>query len=415
MTAQLTPIEQQALDAALADFDRSAEIVLTRWRAHLAEANMTGIIWKSTPEAFVAHLEGWIGRNQPVFETAEGYCVAGPARLERRPSYVGYDVVRVAGAIFEPVADELQDHVRHAGDIKTIMLFGIIGNPDGTIAIVQDLREPRAAAYFESLCAELRRWAIASAEPQLARALYQVPPGLTARTNANAPERTSDMEELICRGTPAQVARRVLAVLAEDPDLLWITNAGGEAWTLAKIVNLDFWGRLKPDILDSQELVSIMILRGEWPFIGYIIAERLPDYVLVTATNGWHHTEADDAHNIRRSLSEDFAALAPIWERVKAELSRLGLVIEAEPTQVKRDEDASKIGATKLVERDPDAPEIQARKRQLREYLERLLVKHQSQRLAEQLMGISRSNLERWRRAFPEIEQEVRMTITERK
>jgi hypothetical protein len=345
MTEQLSELEQAALDAALADFDRSAEIVLTRWRAHLAEADMTGIIWKSTPEAFVAHLEGWIGRNQPAFETAEGYCVAGPARLERRPSYVGYDVVRVAGAIFEPVADELQDHVRHAGDIQTIMLFGIIGNPDGTIAIVPDLREPRAAAYFESLCAELRRWAIAPAEPQLARALYQAPPGLTASTNANAHERTSDMEELVCRGTPAQVARRVLAVLAEDPDLLWITNAGGEAWTLAKIVNLNFWGRLKPDILESQELVEVMVLRGNWPVIGYITVEHLPDYVLVTAHNRWHSTEVDDAHNIRRRQSEDFTALAPIWERVKAELTRLGLVIEAEPAQVKRDEDAPKIDA----------------------------------------------------------------------
>ena len=154
MTDKLTAIEQQALDATLADFDRSAEIVLTRWRAHLAEADMTGIIWKSTPEAFVADLEGWIGRNQPAFETAEGYCVAGPARLERRPSYVGYDVVRVAGAIFEPVADELQDHVRHAGDIQTIMLFGIIGNPEGTIAIVPDLRgrgpPPTLRAYAQS-------------------------------------------------------------------------------------------------------------------------------------------------------------------------------------------------------------------------------------------------------------------------
>ena len=32
------------------------------------------------------------------------------------------------------------------------------------------------------------------------------------------------MEELHCKGTPAQVARRVLAVLAEDPDLLWLID-----------------------------------------------------------------------------------------------------------------------------------------------------------------------------------------------
>ena len=105
------------------------------------------------------------------------------------------------------------------------------------------------------------------------------------------------------RHTSASSPRRVLAVLAEDPDLLWITNAGGEAWTQAKIDNLDFWGRLKPDILESQELVEVMVLRGNWPVIGYITVERLPDYVLVTAHNRWHSTEVDNAHNIRRSLN----------------------------------------------------------------------------------------------------------------
>ena len=120
------------------------------------------------------------------------------------------------------------------------------------------------------------------------------------------------MEELQCKGTPAQVARRVLAVLTEDPDLLWITNADGEVWTEARIDALDFWGRNRV-VVDSQDFVSIMILRGEWPVIGYIIAERVPDRVLVTADNVWRSTEVDGVHNTRHSLSEDFAALAPIW------------------------------------------------------------------------------------------------------
>jgi len=157
----MTELEQQALDA---------DIVIERWRKRLAEANTTGIIWKSTPEAFVTHLESWLGKNQPAFETAEGHCVAGPVTLERRPAYWGYDVVRVAGAVFAPVADELQDHVRHAGEIETVMLFGIIGNPDDTIAIVPDLRETRAEACFDRLCAELRRWAIAPTEALRAQA-----------------------------------------------------------------------------------------------------------------------------------------------------------------------------------------------------------------------------------------------------
>lgn len=80
---------------------------------------------------------------------------------------------------------------------------------------------------------------------------------------------------------------------------------------------------------------------------------------------------------------------------------------EGAATHTERDEDGIRIGARKLTERDPDDPDIQFRRAKLREYLERLLVKHQSQRQAEQLMGISRSNLERWRKCFPEIEQEV--------
>ena len=41
----------------------------------------------------------------------------------------------------------------------------------------------------------------------------------------------------------------------------------------------------------------------------------------------WH-----DGQRRRRQIAEDFSELAPIWEKVKAELNRRGMVIEAEPT-----------------------------------------------------------------------------------
>ena len=71
---------------------------------------------------------------------------------------------------------------------------------------------------------QISRRSEAQGEPELTRALdTQEPSGLTAEQHANvsAHERTNAMEELHCKGTPAQVPRRVLAVLAEDLDLLW--------------------------------------------------------------------------------------------------------------------------------------------------------------------------------------------------
>jgi hypothetical protein len=139
------------------------------------------------------------------------------------------------------------------------------------------------------------------------------------------------MEELHCKGTPAQIVRRVLAVLATDPDVLWLIDSE-DAYPAGFLDSLDFYGRTLVDIPNDQEFVRIMVLHGEWPVIGFIEAERLPAFVLVTASNLsrcsiWNEERGD----VSRSLVEDFGALAPIWERVKAELHRLGLVIETEP------------------------------------------------------------------------------------
>lgn len=140
---------------------------------------MTAITWKGTPEDFKTWLEGYTARTQPAFETAEGFLLAGPVSLERRPAYWGHDVVRVSGLAGEHTEGPIEytnpltgqretftgphDSYRDAG---TIMLFAVVMNPDGTIELTPELREPRAAAWFDALLAELRRWAVTPTAPQ---------------------------------------------------------------------------------------------------------------------------------------------------------------------------------------------------------------------------------------------------------
>jgi len=166
------------------------------------------------------------------------------------------------------------------------------------------------------------------------------------------------MEELQCKGTPAQVMRRVLAVLAEDPDLLWQTDAPGATWSPTDATILaEVLGR-RLDIPDGRDAIAVRILRGaafvgermtrtEEPGrrvttitrgtpipLGVMRAEQLPGYVLVKAMgeSSLDKTITDDG-TIQRDLSADFAAFAPTWERVKSELERVGLVAQAAPTE----------------------------------------------------------------------------------
>ena len=166
MTEPPTAIEQ-ALAAALADFDRDAEIVLERWRKHLVahpitEVNMPAITWESTPEAFVKWLREYVLRTdeeQPAFETALGYCSAGPVTLER---HRGYDMVHVAGDVLEP-RPVAEGEVLHRTSNVTLARFKIVTNPNGTVKIAPEPDEPRAAAYFATLVSEIRSFAVKTA------------------------------------------------------------------------------------------------------------------------------------------------------------------------------------------------------------------------------------------------------------
>ena len=144
------------------------------------------------------------------------------------------------------------------------------------------------------------------------------------------------MEELHCKGTPAQVARRVLAVLGEDPDLLWLIDQyKNYPRPLPKALN-ELDGRRVPNELENWPVLTIHLF-GKLSHTGDIPAEPPPQYVLLTADARvlkiWH-----DGQQQRHQITEDFSELAPIWEKVKAELNRRGMVIEAEPAQAKRNE-----------------------------------------------------------------------------
>jgi len=131
--------------------------------------------WKGTPEDFAAWLEGYVARTQPAFETAEGALLAGPVSLERRPAYLGHDVVRVAGATFVHADGPIEytnsetgqretfvgPHLRGEREIETLGFVQIITNPDATIELAPVLREPQAAGWWDVLVSEIRRWAVA--------------------------------------------------------------------------------------------------------------------------------------------------------------------------------------------------------------------------------------------------------------
>lgn len=137
------------------------------------------VIWKASPEDFAKWMEGWLGRNPVVFEFVDGYCVAGPVRLERRPTYMGRDVVSVGGAIYKQTGGTIEYIDPDTGGRKTVAgsylhdcdvtvaRCAIVVNPDGTIEITPELCESRAAAYLEALVGELNRWAVLSAKGTL--------------------------------------------------------------------------------------------------------------------------------------------------------------------------------------------------------------------------------------------------------
>lgn len=164
------------------------------------------------------------------------------------------------------------------------------------------------------------------------------------------------MEELRCKGTPAQVARRVLAVLTEDPDLFWLVSV--KNFYPPRLDDaLIQRGRRLPPIPDDQDLVQVSIYDTDRRTVGCIVCEQLSDFVLVTSHNR-SYREAGDGHGaILRSIVEDFAALAPVWEKVKAELDQRGLVIDQAQLKQRGPTDKTQIRAEifrRIKEQHPD-------------------------------------------------------------
>lgn len=129
------------------------------------------------------------------------------------------------------------------------------------------------------------------------------------------------MEEIKCKGTPAQVMRHVLDVLAAEPNLYW-----SEGPTPSDFFdNLQILGRLALEVPDDQGLVKVIVIGGDQSYIGMIEAKQSSDFVLVTAQRKMRDLWPDEAGT--HHITEDFSAMAPVWEKVKAELTQRGLVM----------------------------------------------------------------------------------------
>lgn len=155
------------------------------------------------------------------------------------------------------------------------------------------------------------------------------------------------MEELHCKGTPAQVGRCIMDVLARDVDLVWLLDRHSEESYPAGAIpdNLEFWGRTAPELSEDWPEIPFLIIRRPFQPLGHIVARKLLDHVFVRADNLQYCRVVNDDEELREFIAEDFEPLRPIWERVKAELVRHGMVIETKPAQA--DADAPKIGAPK--------------------------------------------------------------------
>jgi len=142
------------------------------------------------------------------------------------------------------------------------------------------------------------------------------------------------MEEIKCKGTPAQVARRVLAVLAEDPDLHPVVYPDVDRPTSMADVTMKMrnWSTL--DLPEDTPVIVIEVIGRYSPdrqgFKGGMFqAEKLTDYTLLTASARIvQYTKTDRDKPAQRDLVEDFSSMAPLWEKVQVELTKHGLVIE---------------------------------------------------------------------------------------
>lgn len=147
------------------------------------------------------------------------------------------------------------------------------------------------------------------------------------------------MEELRCKGTPAQVATQTLRFLYLNyPDLLTKSDGdypGEEALLEAddKPVFLLNWlaeyGRNMPKFQADAPYIGIVIFRDSVPLqeMGAITASGVPYGTLVragqTEATTWFYQDGR-TRRITTDRNPAELPLLPIWEAVKAELIRLG-------------------------------------------------------------------------------------------
>ena len=184
------------------------------------------------------------------------------------------------------------------------------------------------------------------------------------------------MEDLICKGTPAEIAE---AITAQRARLGFFVEQRGEG-ALIYIV--------------SHSL-------DEGP---YLLPIHLP-FALIGP--------APDGRSLLTSHAEGDPKPTQWWESLISELGRLGwLASTSEPAQAERTADAPKIGAPRLAELEDSDPRAIEKKAKLRKYLECIYRDHLSLDFAAKRAEAARTTLERYRRdIWPEVETEVKAEI----
>lgn len=156
------------------------------------------------------------------------------------------------------------------------------------------------------------------------------------------------MEELPCKGTPAQVVDQIITVLLRHPDLLVCTDGnydddddkGNDFRTW-----LEEYGRERPRFDSVAYRASIVVYsarhapEGAVNELGRIVAEGMPYGTLLRAGRSLRTRSATAEGTVRISYA-DFdpskLPLAPFWEEVKAELQRLELTLEPSAKEERR-------------------------------------------------------------------------------
>ncbi len=145
------------------------------------------------------------------------------------------------------------------------------------------------------------------------------------------------MLEIRCKSNLAATAEHVQGVLLADADLTWLveSNTPGDLYDGIPGLELfeakSWWLRVAIKLVPSTAtVVNICVLRKSFPILGNVRLSAVPDGCLVSADNIGRGQYGDGAGGVIWTMTDDVDAILPVWERIVAELRRLGLVVEVQ-------------------------------------------------------------------------------------